>query len=766
MGNLLTRNKRDNAIVTVAILAIVIVILLSFSKFSSDGYNNTLELNMVRLEEYTLQNAFLIKNKMEDAQAYVESAAVALSYTEDILSEESFEMLDRIAENSHFNRMWIVTQDGICRSSLDTVLDISKEEYFKDIHDGNSGISQIISSAYNREDTFLIYSPIIRDGVYIGSLMGAFEVNQISMTIEMPRFNGEGYAHILQDTGEIVIESKNDNRIVDRSNAWDFYQEVEYEKGYSYEQFYENVHNDVSGFIAFKMYGKERIAHYRSVGINNWFIISIVPKQVIVGYSKEINHLASILLIEVFVCFFILVIGIVYYFNKTQKELLKANKQLHMGNERLRIAVGNTSNDVIEYDIEKNKIFRILDIVQNENYDEQVDLAAEKFYYVEMIDPQYRKEFEQVLVKLQSGDYTASCVLKLQQSDGTVYWNQLIFTNIYDETRKPVRAIGTIEDITLQRETEFRYIQEEQHRSAMLSKVITTYVFNLTKNHYMYGFDSNNQAKEINIDSSYNRELLRLTSMDVHPEDHERVLRELSLERFKREFESGNRKVDVEYRWLIDGVEQWVNCSTNLLVNPANNDVLGYSYIEDITEDKLNEMALRYDAERDLLTGLLNRQTINRLITDFLKEPGNYEHSYHAYLLIDLDKFKQVNDTYGHMAGDELLSSMANKLMNMFRNSDLIGRLGGDEFVIFLKDSRSREYIEERAQEVCYALKKLRISADPEYRISGSVGVSIVPSHGIAVEDLYRKADKALYVAKDAGRDQYKIYHYSMEEDS
>ncbi|MEG0018547.1 MAG: GGDEF domain-containing protein, partial [Hydrogenoanaerobacterium sp.] len=129
-------------------------------------------------------------------------------------------------------------------------------------------------------------------------------------------------------------------------------------------------------------------------------------------------------------------------------------------------------------------------------------------------------------------------------------------------------------------------------------------------------------------------------------------------------------------------------------------------------------------------------------------------------LMMDLDGFKRINDTYGHMAGDELLKLVASKMVLLFRASDIVARLGGDEFVVFLKDDHSEDHITVKAQELCDVLRGLKPkdASDDDVGISASIGIAMVPRHGNVFDELYKKADSALYAAKRAGRDRYVVY--------
>ena len=168
------------------------------------------------------------------------------------------------------------------------------------------------------------------------------------------------------------------------------------------------------------------------------------------------------------------------------------------------------------------------------------------------------------------------------------------------------------------------------------------------------------------------------------------------------------------------------------------------------------------DAERlsqfDSLTGLANRHRMNKRLTSILTAFRNSKRSC-ALLMLDLDRFKQVNDTLGHPAGDELLQQVAARIEKVVGNRGEIGRLGGDEFQIILPDVDDRGDLGELGQ------KLIQMVSQP-YQISGSravigtsVGIAVSPYDGVDTDELVKAADLALYAAKGGGRGQYRFYH-------
>lgn len=184
--------------------------------------------------------------------------------------------------------------------------------------------------------------------------------------------------------------------------------------------------------------------------------------------------------------------------------------------------------------------------------------------------------------------------------------------------------------------------------------------------------------------------------------------------------------------------------------------------LSELGDDELGQMAqaiskirssrdsYRKDAEIDKLTGLLNKATFERLCRRTLSEnqPGTFA----SLIVIDLDHFKEVNDTLGHQTGDALLHDFGEVLRRLFRPTDLVGRFGGDEFVVLLNDLPGKEIALLKAKRIVEAAKTILTGVDV-VKVSASVGISSTPQHGIDYDTLFAIADKSVYAVKESGRD-------------
>jgi diguanylate cyclase (GGDEF)-like protein/PAS domain S-box-containing protein len=182
----------------------------------------------------------------------------------------------------------------------------------------------------------------------------------------------------------------------------------------------------------------------------------------------------------------------------------------------------------------------------------------------------------------------------------------------------------------------------------------------------------------------------------------------------------------------------------------------------DITERKEIEEHMQHMAQYDVLTHLPNRALLNdRLQQAIVAAQRNKSRL--ALMFIDLDKFKPVNDTYGHGVGDLLLKDVATRIQNCLRESDTAARIGGDEFVVLLPAIESQKDASRVGEKILHALKQPFFLAGHTLEISGSIGVAVYPEHGKVDKLLVKSADIAMYHAKKNGRNNIKMYQPGLK---
>ena len=247
-------------------------------------------------------------------------------------------------------------------------------------------------------------------------------------------------------------------------------------------------------------------------------------------------------------------------------------------------------------------------------------------------------------------------------------------------------------------------------------------------------------------------------SKRVHPDDVEAAMQAIN------DHLAGKTEV-YENRHRIqckDGSWKWILDRGKALFDDNGKPIRVVGFHTDITKEIKHQEALEHSAKHDILTKLPNRFLFNELIQTMIHRSDRNKKTM-AILYLDLDGFKNVNDTYGHEAGDYVLVEVSKRMKNLLRQEDVIARLGGDEFVIALGDIDDKQDItpllnrllEHISLPILYTDKKI------ELKVSVSIGITTYPQESsMGPEALLRQADQAMYQAKNSGKNQYRFFNF------
>jgi diguanylate cyclase (GGDEF)-like protein/PAS domain S-box-containing protein len=341
--------------------------------------------------------------------------------------------------------------------------------------------------------------------------------------------------------------------------------------------------------------------------------------------------------------------------------------------------------------------------------------------------------------------------------DGTVKWVQTTSSSISSDHRGNLRC-GVVLDITHSKRAEEQLRQSEERWKLALESTgdgVWDWHIQSGMEYYsrrykeMYGYSEDKVWQQ----SDQFEDI-------VHPDDKEQLLRDQQAH-----FEGRTPTYRNEHRVRCsDGSWKWI-LSRGMVIS---RDVQGkpvrmIGTHTDITEWKKSEALIWQQANYDPLTGLPNRRMLRaRLEQDIRK--CKHDGLQLAILFIDLDHFKEVNDTLGHDSGDLLLIEAADRIRHCVRDSDTVARMGGDEFTVVLSELSGAERLERILQKILGALSAAFQLGDEQVFISASIGITMYPADATEVENLFKNADQALYVAKGAGRNRFSFFTSALQE--
>ena len=241
-----------------------------------------------------------------------------------------------------------------------------------------------------------------------------------------------------------------------------------------------------------------------------------------------------------------------------------------------------------------------------------------------------------------------------------------------------------------------------------------------------------------------------------HPDDAETVRRIIEQAEVERQ------PYDVTHRIVRpDGAVRWVQERGEFTFGPSGHPVRMVGTVHDITERREAEQRLAYLAHHDALTNLPNRTLLTDRLTQAVAHARRLDQLV-AVMFIDLDRFKNINDTLGHGVGDQLLEAVAKRVADSTREGDTVSRPGGDEFIAVLTDIRHVDDVAKVAQKIVRAIAQPYQVDGRELFATASIGISMFPFDGGDVDSLIKNADRAMYQAKETGRNNFQFYTADM----
>ena len=359
--------------------------------------------------------------------------------------------------------------------------------------------------------------------------------------------------------------------------------------------------------------------------------------------------------------------------------------------------------------------------------------------------PTYRQAIRDVL----KDDGVVDTEFRTVTGSGNLRWLH-VRGNLYVREGRKYTIVSVIEDVTerknveeeLQRQAERLHILSEAEGEKIIDYNAKTDVMIIRTN------DEYGMAQ----DEIHSRYMQRFNTAMIYKEDvayYKAVLESLLKSPKHDTIEFRIKRFDDDYTWYqanltsLLGAEGYVTRIVGRMIN--------------IHDKKLKEMELLVRAEKDALTGIYNQGATEQLIHNAIE--GSKENDLSALMIIDLDNFKEANDLLGHANGDELLGKTAEILKEMFKGGDVIGRIGGDEFLVYMRNLNTISDADEMAGNIVKSVRyDLEFEGQP-IRVTCSVGVAVYPYHGKTYEELFEKADRAVYTVKANGKDGYRVYH-------
>ena len=343
---------------------------------------------------------------------------------------------------------------------------------------------------------------------------------------------------------------------------------------------------------------------------------------------------------------------------------------------------------------------------------------------------------------------------RLKHKEGHWVWVLGRAQIMYDENGKKVRMIGTHTDITAEKELQLKYSHQAQMIAQMHEAVNTTDLKGT--------ITSWNKGSEVLYGYKADEVIGKHISLLYSKQEYETFVNNIPSLMKNGEFRTILHLIRKTKEMLV------VNISLSLLRDSKGVPIGIVGYGQDITERKKAEddlyeqkNILRHQAHHDALTGLPNRVLFSDRLEQGIKKAKRH-HSGLALFFIDLDKFKNINDSLGHSVGDTVLKAVAKRIENIIRKEDTLARLSGDEFTVIVEDLVHPEDASVLANKILKVLSEPMYIEDHMLYVAGSIGISLYPKDARDAQSLLKYADTAMYKAKEEGRNNFQFYSSDM----
>lgn len=691
--------------------------------------------------------------------------------------EESF-----ISSELLFNKQGIVISSSGNININEKVL--LSEEQIRRLENNNVVVTDIIESKNlnNGVKSAIIARPIFINDQYEGSIACVINMNYFKSLVNR--------IHPYKTTKTAIMDEKG---IIGASSSSDLGESIESINMHNnlYEQ-WNNIDFDANpnGIIEYNINGVEKVGYYSRIENTRWIVFSSIELSEL---NEPINK--TIADIIVFIVLFLLILMssylfVINYFSKPVYELLDVIRKLKEGNYKNRF-IYNKNNEFGEIatafnklasTIEKNKKHmenknRLLEsltsnipggvhrniVIDGEYF---IDFLSggclklmgykknefKKVFGKKIVDLIYEKDRERVKreVEEQIEKYNEFTVeYRIKRKDGSIIW---ILDNgkiIKDKNGKTF-SYNVIIDITNSKMAlEELRLSEERYRIVTSQTDDIIFEWNVKEDTIFY---SGNLKNKYDLKASFREITKKIHESDYIYKDDIDVFSKMLNDIIKGE---PYREVEIRMR-KIEGIHIWCKIRITAIFDENGDIFKAIGLITDIDKEKKEAEELLFKAQRDSLTELYNKGTTESMIEEYIENEGAEKNG--AMFLIDLDNFKSINDTLGHLAGDFVLTNISSMLSKVFEENSIVGRIGGDEFIVFFKDVDSEEVIHNKAEELVNGFRKNFIEEFENYKISGSIGIAKYPEHGKCFEELYINADKAAYLAKHNGKDNYCLF--------
>lgn len=730
-------------------ILLFIFLITSFQHFIQENDQLNKDKIMDHLEDVSKQNANMYYKKFEDSKSKIDSICRLIEHHYQD-NENIGKILNNLEkEDNLFNRVWYLDQDKKSYNYYTGEVIKTNGTYVDDIFKGKTGISDVFKSAYNGKEIIAIYSPVYHEKKIVGGVVGIIEINdEDNDIIYDDLFDNTAYVFAITKEGQIITKLRNHNTLYLGSNYLDFLENDVILDNVSYNDILNNINDNQQGIIEYHYKNYGRIGYYTPVSINNWYVFTIISDDIVIQQTNQINEITFTLLMSLVIVLLGIFLIVINYFIKSNKKIENMNNQLKDNNQKIETILKLTSDRIFEYHADTDSF--ILDAW--DNYPKVIfNHFLSNLYNYEFVSREHEDLLKDKFYQLMKGKKEVSFDAKLPYiSKDNETWFHISIINVLDNHK----FIGSLQNSTKQMNEYNSLLQDQMFKNSVYAHALYMFAVHLKSKKVVISQKKGIYNNYVNYD--YETKFMSDFLENTHVQDRKQVEEFFNYDRIMYLYHESqlNDKIEFRYKNEDTGQYEWIRYRIQFERQTSNNDIIMIAYSNDIDDEKKVQLENEYKAQRDGLTGLLNRNTFHQKVNENLSQKHT-SYQYSAYMILDLDNFKYINDHLGHAVGDEVLKEFAEILENVFNHKCYVGRFGGDEFLIYIYDQISYAAIEEKANELLNIVN--HVIKKKYNQITCSIGICFVRSEN-NYEELLRKSDEALYICKKSGKNGFKVY--------
>lgn len=745
-------------IVPLVLVAVSVGILLMYSAQSE---KRARELNYDILKAAGSEQRDLFRVKLDGEQAVLKTLSSVVASSAEAEDEMLMEHLRAAAASSDFEYFCVADMEGNGYTNEGETIYLGDRSYMQETLAGSTTVAHVTDARVGDESSaFILAVPILHGDEVTGAVAGLLGENGFRDLLLMKAYSGS-VSFICDSAGRVIVGNSDASGIDRYETLMNVFENAVFDKPYTAAQAQTSISGQAEGFVSYTIDGAHWYLAYLPLGANDWMICTAIPGSVVDGTLRSERSGGFLLIGAAMICALLLILFVVALYAGANRRARREREQLMAAEEEYRISAQQSGAMILRYDLEADMLMPN----ESANAEFRLPLEATNFDYAWALDSLVaegsRADYEVFWDAIQAGEANGCAELQMQNAKGELRWYAFAFTAIKNNAGKSAQAVITVRDITAQREKMMEYERWRGMVTALIGKSAAYVEINLTTGgieRVEGDFDGKPEDGGTSAE-----ELLRCFEYNhVDAGDRERFHSFLSLERLKSLLFRGVLKDESEIRLLReDGSARLCSVSVQMSQTPDTNEAKAIIAVTDLGESQRDFERLSDLAFKDELSGLLNRTAARAAIEERLRF-GTCDEV--ALFMLDVDNFKRVNDTMGHQQGDKALERCGEILKSVFRSTDVIARIGGDEFFVFLEDASVPGLVEAKAAALCEAMFFSYTDGRQSVPVSTSVGVILARREDADYESLYAEADAALYEAKNAGKNQFRIRRLKVRE--